>query len=54
RVRGKMTYPGVFGMDAAMARAEALGGEALAALSSFGEEADALRDIVRLVAARRS
>jgi len=54
RERGKMTYPVVFGMDAAMARADGLGGEALAALSSFGEEADALRDIVRLVAARRS
>ena len=54
RARGKLTYPGAFGMEAALARAEALSTEALAALSRFGEEADALRDIVRLVAARRS
>ena len=54
RARGKLTYPTALGMEAALARAEALAGEALAALSSFGEEGDALRNIVRLVAARRS
>jgi geranylgeranyl pyrophosphate synthase len=54
RARGKLTYPAAFGMKSALARAEALSAEAMSALSSFGEEGDALRDIVRLVAARRS
>ncbi len=54
RERGKLTYPAALGMDAAVARAEALRRDSLLALSAFGEEAEALRDIVRLVAARRS
>ncbi|MBI5341884.1 MAG: polyprenyl synthetase family protein [Deltaproteobacteria bacterium] len=54
RARGKLTYPAAFGMKTALARAEALSAEAMSALSSFGEEGDALRDIVRIVAARRS
>ena len=54
RNRGKLTYPGAFGMKEAVARAEALSREALSAVSSFGEEGESLRCIVRLVAARRS
>jgi geranylgeranyl diphosphate synthase type II len=54
KVRGKLTYPGAFGMEAAVARAEALSREALSAVSSFGKEAESLRGIVHLVAARRS
>ncbi len=54
RERGKLTYPGQFGMAAAAARSEALGLEARAALAPFGEEAESLREIIRMVAARRS
>jgi geranylgeranyl diphosphate synthase type II len=54
RAHGKLSYPGVFGMQAASARADVLGGEALAAVSCFGTKAEALRAIVRMVAARRS
>jgi geranylgeranyl diphosphate synthase type II len=54
KARGKLTYPGAFGMEAAVARADALSREALSAVSSFGTEAEALRGIVRVVAARRS
>ncbi len=54
KARGKATAAVVYGMDAAVARAESLGAGALEALSSFGEEASALREIVRVVAARRS
>jgi len=54
RERGKLTYPGQFGMAAATARVEALVGEAHAALAAFGDEAEPLREIIRMVAARRS
>ncbi len=54
RERGKLTYPGQFGMAAAAARTEGLCLEAHAALASFGNEAEPLREIIRMVAARRS
>lgn len=54
RARGKLTYPAARGMAEAGARAESLRGEALQALSPFGGEAETLRDIVRIVATRRS
>jgi geranylgeranyl diphosphate synthase type II len=54
KARGKLTYPGAFGMEAAIARAEELSREALSSVSAFGNGGDALRGIVRLVAARRS
>ena len=54
RERGKFTYPAALGMAAAAARAESLRRESLLALSPFGEEAETLRDIVRMVATRRS
>jgi geranylgeranyl diphosphate synthase type II len=54
RARGKLTYPAVFGMEAAVSFAESLSRESLSALSGFGESAAALRDIVRIVTTRRS
>jgi len=54
RARGKLTYPAARGMEAAVARAESLRREALFSLSSFGGEAEILRDIVLIVATRRS
>src|SRR3972149_2347857 len=54
RERGKFTSPAALGMAAAAARAESLRRESLLALSPFGEEAETLRDIVRMVATRRS
>lgn len=54
RERGKLTYPGVLGMTAAVERADLLRRESLRALSRFGGEADTLREIVRIVATRRS
>ena len=54
RARGKLTYPAVRGMEAAVARAESLRREALSSLSPFGGEAEILRDIVLIVATRRS
>jgi len=54
RQRGKLTYPAALGMAEAAARAEFLRREALLALSPFGGEAEILREIVRMVATRRS
>ena len=54
RERGKLTYPAVLGMKASLERAESLRRESLEALSRFEGEADTLREIVRIVAARRS
>lgn len=54
RSRGKLTYPGALGMAAAVERAESLVQESLLALATFEEEAETLRDIVRIVATRRS
>jgi geranylgeranyl diphosphate synthase type II len=54
RGRGKATWPVVHGLEASVARAEALKAEALAALSAFGAEAEALREIVRVVSVRRA
>ncbi|MGZ9148089.1 MAG: polyprenyl synthetase family protein [Candidatus Deferrimicrobiaceae bacterium] len=54
RQRGKLTYPAALGMAEAAARAESLHRESLLALSPFGGEAEILREIVRMVATRRS
>ena len=54
RARGKWTYPVAFGMEAAVARAGELGREALEALARFGPEGEPLRELVRMVQARRS
>lgn len=54
RGRGKVTYLAEHGMAAAVEKAESLLRGSIEALSGFGPEADALREIVRIVAARRS
>jgi geranylgeranyl diphosphate synthase type II len=54
RARGKWTYPVAFGLEAAVARAGELGRDALGALSVFGPEGEPLRELVRMVQARRS
>lgn len=54
RERGKLTYPAALGMAAAAARAESLRRESLGAVSGFGEEAEILRELVRMVATRRA
>jgi geranylgeranyl diphosphate synthase type II len=54
RQRGKLTYPAVLGMATATARAESLRRESLLALTSFGGEAEILREIIRMVVSRRS
>ncbi|HEX9190769.1 MAG TPA: farnesyl diphosphate synthase, partial [Candidatus Deferrimicrobiaceae bacterium] len=54
RARGKWSYPVAFGMDAAVHRAGQLAREAEGALSSFGPEGEPLRELVRMVEARRS
>jgi len=42
---GKMTYPGLFGLERARQLAEKLTGEAIEALVCFGPEADILREM---------
>ncbi len=54
RARGKWTYPVAYGLPAAVARAEELGREALAAVASFSGRAEPLRELVRRIQARRS
>ncbi len=54
RERGKLTYPSVFGMEEASSRAQSLAREAISAIDGFGGEAEALREIVRIVMSRRS
>jgi len=49
----KPTYPAVAGLAAAKARALVLRDEALAALGSFGPEADGLRGVTRYIVERR-
>ncbi len=54
RGKGKLTYPGVVGIDAAEARARDLVDEAIAALAPFGDEAWPLREIARFIVDRRN
>lgn len=51
---GKATLIGLLGLDGARARLASLTLEALDALSSFGPEADTLRDAARFVAERKA
>ncbi|MDQ2094218.1 polyprenyl synthetase family protein [Rhodalgimonas zhirmunskyi] len=51
---GKATFVSLLGLDAAKRRAEALVDEATEALSSYGAEADCLREAARFVIARES
>ena len=49
---GKMTYPGILGIDATRQTIEKLRQEALGALDQFGPEAEGLRDFCRFMAIR--
>ena len=49
---GKMTYPGVLGLDAANKRVDDLLAEALAALEPLGAPAEPLRQLARYMAVR--
>jgi len=53
RAKGKWTYPVAHGMPAAIERASELERETLAAVSTFGAEADPLRELVGMVRNRR-
>lgn len=50
----KMTYPGLYGIDVSMEKAESLVAGAVKALDSFNEKADPLREIARYILKRRS
>ena len=52
--RGKATYPAVMGIASAKQEAQAMMDEALAALESFGSEADPLREIARYIVMRKN
>ncbi len=52
--RDKPTYPALLGLDGARAKAQALHGEALAALESFGPSALRLRELSAYIIERRS
>ncbi len=49
---GKMTYPGILGLEATRQTIEKLRQDALKALERFGPEADGLRDFCRFMAIR--
>lgn len=50
----KMTYPGLFGIETSVRKAEALVGEAVDALLPFGERAEPLREIARFLLRRKN
>jgi geranylgeranyl pyrophosphate synthase len=50
--RDKPTYPALFGLDGARAKARALHDEAIAALAIFGESANPLRQLSRYIIQR--
>jgi geranylgeranyl diphosphate synthase type II len=50
--RGKITYPGLFGIDASRKRLNQLVHEALEAIEPFDEQADPLREISQYMVAR--
>lgn len=52
RDAGKMTYPGVFGLDASRSHVEHLLGEALSAVAPLGDAAEPLRATARALATR--
>jgi geranylgeranyl diphosphate synthase type II len=49
----KATYPALFGIEASIAKADALVNEALAELDSFGERADTLKELARFLVERK-
>ena len=50
--RGKLTFPGLFGLDQSTQHAEQLISEACQALVPFGPQADGLRTVARYVLER--
>ena len=52
--RGKLTFPGLLGVDESRRRAEALVGEARAMIELFGPPAEPLRALARFVLTRES
>lgn len=50
--RGKLTFPGLLGIEESVRRAESLTAEAIAALAPFGAEAELLEDLARYVVER--
>lgn len=53
RSKGKATFVGLLGLDAAKARAEALAAAAIAALDVYGDRAGTLREAARFMVTRR-
>ncbi|WP_428388789.1 polyprenyl synthetase family protein [Mucisphaera sp.] len=51
---GKLTYPGVLGIEASRQEVERLRGEAMAALEGFGDRANPLRELCEYMAVRTS
>jgi geranylgeranyl diphosphate synthase type II len=49
----KATYPALFGIEASIAKADALVNEALAELDSFGKRAETLKDLARFLVERK-
>jgi geranylgeranyl diphosphate synthase, type II len=49
----KATYPALFGVEASVAKADALVKEAFAELTSFGEHAETLRELARYLVDRK-
>ena len=52
--RGKVTFPGLMGVEASRLRVEALIGEALSSLDGFDDRAEPLRLIARYIPERKS
>jgi geranylgeranyl diphosphate synthase type II len=50
--RGKLTFPGLLGIEESLRRAEALTAEAVAALAPLGDDAEVLEDLARYVVER--
>ena len=50
--RGKLTFPGLLGLDQSTQHAEQLIAEACQALAPFGRQADGLRTLARYVLER--
>jgi geranylgeranyl diphosphate synthase type II len=50
--RGKLTYPGLLGIEASRAKARELGAEAVAAAASFGPKGKLLAELAKYVAER--
>src|ERR1700693_1469952 len=50
----KATYPALFGVEASVSKADALGNEAFRELDSFGERAETLKELARFLVERKN